>query len=187
MINVNQLRNGTAFEVEGTPFLVLKYEFTKMGRGTGNIKVKVKNLNTGAVTTKTFITGNKVEEINLTRKKMQFLYQAGDQAVFMDATTFDQVELEAELIKEERAYLTEGLVVEVLFWEEKPLSIQLPVKIEYEIKETGPGEKGDSATNLYKPAVLANGFKVKVPLFVKTGDKIRVDTRTGEYIERISN
>jgi len=184
MINVNQLRNGTAFEEDGVPFKVLKYEFTKMGRGTGNIKVKVRNLQSGAVINKTYITGNRVQEIMLNRKKMQFLYTDGSQTVFMDPVSFEQVEVDNHLVDEERQYLSEGMEVEVLFWEEEALSIDIPPKMVFEVKETGPGEKGNSASNVYKPAVLVNGLQVKVPLFVKTGEKIKVDTRTGEYVER---
>lgn len=184
MINVNQLRNGRAFELEGEPFLVLKYGFTKMGRGTGNVKVKCRNLKTGAVVSKTFITGNKVQDIQLRRKKMQFLYSDAHQSVFMEPESFEQIEIDNGLIEEQRKYLVDGMEVEVLFWEDQTLAVELPAKLEYEVKETGPGEKGNSATNVFKPAVLNNGLKIKVPLFVKPGEKVRVDTRTGEYVER---
>jgi len=184
MINVNQLRNGRAFELEGEPFLVLKYGFTKMGRGTGNVKVKCRNLKTGAVVSKTFITGNKVQDIQLRRKKMQFLYSDAHQNVFMEPESFEQIEIDNSLIEEQRKYLVDGMEVEVLFWEDQALAVELPAKLEYEVKETGPGEKGNSATNVFKPAVLNNGLKIKVPLFVKPGEKVRVDTRTGEYVER---
>lgn len=185
MINVNQLRNGQAFEVKEEPFLVLKYEFTKMGRGTGNVKVKCRNLKTGAVVNKTFITGNKVQDIQLQRKKRQYLYSQADQSVFMDPESFEQLEIANNLLSEQKQYLIDGMEVQVLFWEGEALSIELPAKLDYEVKETGPGEKGNSATNIFKPAVLSNDLRVKVPLFVKNGDKVRVDTRTGEYVERV--
>ena len=184
MINVNQLRNGKAFELDGEPLLVLKYEFTKMGRGTGNVKVKVKNLKTGSVTVKTFITGNKVQDIDLKRKKMQFLYSDANNSVFMDNESYEQVEIDNELVKEQKQYFQDGMEVMILFWEDKPLVVELPVKLEYEVKETDPGEKGNSVSNIFKPAVLANGMKTKVPLFIKQGEKVRIDTRTGEYVER---
>ncbi len=186
MINVNQLRNGRAFELEGEPFLVLKYEFTKMGRGTGNVKVKAKNLKTGTIANKTFITGNKVQEIELKRKKMQFLYSDVHKSVFMDNESYEQIEIDNDLIKEQKHFFQDGMEVEVLFWDAEALVVELPVKLEYEVKETGPGEKGNSATNIFKPAILSNDLKVKVPLFVKIGEKVRVDTRTGEYVERVS-
>jgi elongation factor P len=185
MINVNQLRNGRAFELEGEPFLVLKYGFTKMGRGTGNVKVKCRNLKTGAVVSKTFITGNKVQDIQLQRKKRQYLYSDADKSVFMDPESFEQLEIADDLLSEQKQYLIDGMEVQVLFWEDEALAVELPAKLEYEVKETGPGEKGNSATNVFKPAVLLNGLRVKVPLFINIGDKVRVDTRTGEYVERV--
>jgi len=189
MINVNQLRNGTSFEIDGEPFLVLNYEFTKMGRGKADIKVKVRNLNTNAVTVKTFISGNSVQEINLKRKKMQYLYSDVNNGVFMEPETFEQVEIDLDLISEQKAYLSDGMEVQVLFWEEsdgqeKPLALELPAKLSFKVKETGPGEKGNSASNVYKSGVLENGLQVKIPLFIKQGEKVIIDTRTGEYVAR---
>ena len=184
MINVNQLRNGKTFEEDGDPFLVLKYEFTKMGRGTGNVKVKVRNLESGAVTTKTYITGNKVQDIKLNKKKLQYLYQDAENCLFMDPVSFEQVEIAASLIDEQVKYLVDGMEVDVLYWGEKALAVELPVKMVFKVKETDPGEKGNSAAKVVKPAELVNGLKVRVPLFINPGDKVRVDTRTGEYVER---
>ena len=184
MINVNQLRNGVAYEEDGAPLLVLKYEFTKMGRGTGNVKVKVRNLDSGAVTTKTYITGNKVQDIKLNKKKMQYLYKDTDNCIFMDPISYDQVEIAVEILGEQVKYLVDGMEVDVLYWDQKALVVELPVKMVFEVKETDPGEKGNSAAKVTKPAVLSNGLKVRVPLFMNVGDKIRVDTRTGEYVER---
>ena len=185
MINVNQLRNNTAFEIEGQPYLVINYQFTKMGRGTGNIKVKCRNLKTGTVANKTFGTGSKVQEISLNKKELQFLYTDKDRLIFMDPVTFEQTEIERELVKEQKKYFVEEMKVEVLFWNQEALGVELPLKMVYEIKETGPGEKGNSAANIYKPAVLSNGLAVKVPLFIKVGDKVKIDTRSGEYISRL--
>ncbi len=185
MINVNQLRNGKTYEEGGQPFLVLKYEFTKMGRGTGNVKVKVRNLESGSVVTKTYITGNKVQDIKLNKKTMQYLYQDGETHVFMDPVSFEQVEIKSSLLGDQGKYLQDGMDVDVLYWDEKALVVELPVKLEYEVAETDPGEKGNSAAKVTKPATLANGLKVRVPLFINIGDKVRVDTRTGEYVERV--
>ncbi len=184
MINVNQLRNGQTFEEDGVPFLVLRYEFTKMGRGTGNVKVKVRNLESGAVTTKTYITGNKVQDIKLNKKKMQYLYQDADNCMFMDPVSFEQVEIAVSILGDQVRFLVDGMKVDVLYWEEKPLAVDLPVKMVFEVKETDPGEKGNSAAKVTKPAELVNGLKVRVPLFINPKDKVRVDTRTGEYVER---
>lgn len=195
MINVNQLRNGKAFEEDGQPFLVLKYEFTKMGRGTGNVKVKVRNLETGSVVTKTYITGNKVQDIQLNKKKMQYLYKDTENCAFMNPVSFEQVEIAVSLLGEQADYLVDGMEVDVLYWDPpshkasegqgpKPLSVELPVKLDYEVQQTDPGEKGNSAAKVTKPATLTNGLVVRVPLFINIGDKVRVDTRSGEYVER---
>lgn len=189
MINVNQLRNGTSFEMNREPFLVLKYEFTKMGRGKADIKVKVRNLNTQAVTVKTFTSGNSVKEVNLKRKKMQYLYSDTNNGVFMDPKSFEQVEIDLELLKDQKIYLVDGMEVVVLFWEEsggleKPLALELPAKLSLKVAETGPGEKGNSASNVYKAGILENGLNIKIPLFIKQGEKVIVDTRTGEYVAR---
>lgn len=184
MLNVNQLRNGTAFEMDGQPYLVLKYEFTKMGRGNATIKVRVRNLKTQAVTMMGFNSGSSVDDIQLRRKKMQYLYADAQTSVFMDPVSFEQIEIDNSLIKEQKPYLADGLEVQVLFWEQAALSVELPPKLTFTVKETGPGEKGNSVSNMYKPAVLNNGLNVKIPLFIKQGEKIIVDTRGGNYVAR---
>lgn len=184
MIDVNHLRNGKAFTEDGQPFLVLKYEFTKMGRGTGNVKVRVRNLNSGSILIKTYTTGNKVQDIQLIKNKMQFLYNDHDNCLFMDPITFEQVEVSNELIGDEIKFLIEGMEVSLLFWDEKALSIELPTKMVFAVVETDPGEKGNSAAKVLKPAILSNGLKVNVPLFIKVGDLVKVDTRDRSYVER---
>ena len=184
MINVNQLRNGTAFEMDGQPYLVLKYEFTKMGRGNATIKVKVRNLKTNSVTIKSFSSGNSVEDIQLLRKKMQYLYSDANNSIFMNPVNYEQVEVSNEIITEQKPYLSDGLEVQVLFWGEAALSLELPPKLIFVVKETDPGEKGNSVANIYKPAKLENGLKVKVPLFIKQGEKVVIDTRDGSYVGR---
>jgi elongation factor P len=184
MINVNQLRNGTAFELDDEPFVVLKYEFTKMGRGNATIKVKVRNLNTQSVTVKSFPSGNSIQDIHLTHKKMQFLYADQNESVFMDPTSFEQISVNNELLLDEKPYLADGMEVQVLFWEDKPLAVELAPKMTMTVAETGPGEKGNSVSNMYKPATLNNGLEIKVPLFIKQGEKVIVDTRDGSYVSR---
>ena len=184
MIDVNQLRNGTAFELEGEPFLVVKYQFTKMGRGKGSVKVRVRNLKTGAVVDKSFITGNKVQEIQLDRKKLQYLYSDSNQSRFMDPNSFEQIEIDNQLIKDEQRFFKEGMEIEVLFWGDNALAVQLPAKLKYVVKQTGPGVKGNSATNIFKPAVLENEMKIKVPLFIRPGEKVWVETSGGSYVAR---
>ncbi len=191
MLNVNQLRNGTAFEMDGQPYLVLKYEFTKMGRGNATIKVKVRNLKTNSVTIKSFNSGNSVQDIQLQRKKMQYLYSDANNSIFMDPASYEQVEVSNELIEEQKPYLSDGMEVQVLFWDpsagsgqEVALSLELPPKLAFIVKETDPGEKGNSVANIYKPAKLENGLNVKVPLFIKQGERVVIDTRDGSYVAR---
>lgn len=183
MIPVTQLRAGSVFEENNEPLLVLKYEHTKMGRGTATIRVKVKNLKMGSVTEKTFISGAKVQESTILKKRLQYLYHDNDY-IFMDPKTYEQISLEDEVAGESKKYLTEGILVDVLFWQETALGIELPPKMEFVVSETEPGVKGNSAVNIYKPAKLTNGMTIRVPLFINIGDRILADTRTGEYLER---
>jgi len=185
MITVQDLKSGTTFKMDGQPFIVLKYEHIKLGRGTATIKVRVKNLLTGSTLDKTFINSAKVEEISTNRRVLQYLYQDGSLYVFMDPKTYEQISLSGSVLEESVKYLKEGLTVNVLFWDERALGIDLPPKMEFTVATTDPGVKGNSATNVYKPAVLENGLSLKIPLFINVGDKIRVDTRTGEYVERV--
>lgn len=186
MISVTELRAGTTFSHQDQIYQVLSYEHIKMGRGSANVKVRAKNLRTGATVEKSFISGAEVEEINLTKKKVQFLYVEGQNFHFMDSQTFEQFELSANLLGPVAKFLKEGMEVTLLAYQEEPLALALPPKMKLKVKETGPGIRGDSATNIFKEAILENELKVKVPLFIKEGDTVVVDTRTGEYAERVS-
>ena len=184
MINVQDIRNGTAFLMEGQPWIGLKYEHIKMGRGSATIKIKMKNLLTGAILEQAFINSARVEEIDLARKPMDFLYRDGDTYTFMDPKTYEQSEMTENELGENAPYLRDGLNVNILFWDTKPLWIELPPKMEFKVKETDPGVKGNSVSNLYKDAILENGLKTRVPLFINEGDRVIVDTRDGSYSER---
>jgi len=185
MIVVQDLRNGVAFLMDGAPYMCLKYEHVKMGRGSATIRIKAKNLLTGATTEKSFINSAKVEDINTLRRPMQYLYRDGKDCVFMDPKTYEQVNIPESVTAEEGKYLQEGTQVNVMFWDERPLWIELPPKMEFTIKETDPGVKGNSVSNLYKDAVLDNGIRTRVPLFINEGDRVLVDTRDGSYAERV--
>lgn len=185
MIPVTNLRNGACF-IDGNDLLqVLNYEHVKLGRGAANIKVKTKNLKTGSITEKVFISGAKVAEANLDKKEAVFLYQKDGRCVFMDPVTFEQFEFFQGNLAEQSRFLKEGMSVKILFYEDEPLLLELSIKMAFAVSETGPEIRGNSATNLFKEAILENGLKLRVPLFVKIGDKIVVDTRTGEYAERL--
>ena len=155
-----------------------------MGRGNANIKLKVRNLKTGAIMQKGFSSGNNVDEIFLKRRKMQYLFSDQHQSTFMDPVSFEQIEISNEVLGESKPYLQEGGEVQVLFWEEQALAVELPAKLTFTVKETGPGEKGNTVSNMYKPAVLENGLEAKVPLFINQGEKVIIDTRSGDYVSR---
>ncbi|MFC1790018.1 elongation factor P [Patescibacteria group bacterium] len=184
MISVTELKNGAYFLLDGQPYQVIKYSHTKMGRGTANIKVKIKNLITSSVVEKNFISGARVEPISVSRKRMVYLYAEGENFVFMDPRTYEQVPLEKKTLGEQGLFLKEQMEVNLQFWEDKPLALELPVTLRMAIDQTEPGVKGNSATNIWKEATLENGVKIKVPLFVQKGERVKVDTRTGEYISR---
>lgn len=193
MIGATELRAGRTFQIEGTPYQVVKYEHIKMGRGGATVRVTVRNLQTAAVEEKTFSTNTTVEEIATVKRRLQYLYDDGNNVVFMDPKNYEQVEVGRKVVGEQLAFLREGQEVDLLFWsglggeKDEPLGIDLPPKITLTVLETDPGVKGNSATNIYKQATLENGLAVKVPLFIKVGDKVRVDTRTGEYAERVKS
>lgn len=184
MINATELKAGVAFLQYGKPYQVIKYSLIKMGRGGAVVKVTARNLENGATEEKSLSSNVAVEEVSTSKKKLQYLFKDTSSVTFMDPKSFEQVEIPLSVLADSSSYLKEGESVDVLFWDEKPLSVILPPNIILGVLECDPGVKGNSATNIFKPAVLDNGLNLKVPLFIKVGDKIRVDTRTGEYLER---
>lgn len=186
MISVTELRSGTTFEEDGVYFTVLSYEHIKMGRGSANIKVKVRNLKTGSVTEKGYTNGAKISDVPVSKKELQYLYKDEDSVFFMDPHTFEQVNLPLALVPD-HAYLKEGESFPVSFIQGKPLSVLLPPKMVFKVIETSPGAKGNSATNVFKEATLENNIKTRVPLFINIGESIRIDTRTGAYTEKASS
>lgn len=183
MISVTELRAGTTYEEDGQSLMVLSYEHIKMGRGSANIKVKVRNLKTGSTVEKGYTNGAKVQDITVHKKEMQYLYKDDEAAYFMDPQTYEQVSISLKLLPDHQ-YLKEGESFTVSFLEGEPLSVLLPPKMVFKVVETAPGIKGNSATNVFKDAILENGITTKVPLFINIGEKIRVDTRTGAYCEK---
>lgn len=186
MIGVQELRAGVIFEENGNLLQVLSYEHIKMGRGSANIKVRVRNLRSGATTDKSFINTAKVNDVLVFKRDLQFLYKDSENAYFMNPQTFEQVEISLKLVGSDVYYLKEGETVNISFLSQEALSVNLPPKMVFVVKETAAGVKGNSATNVFKDAILENGLKVKVPLFIKEGDRIRIDTRTGAYTEKAS-
>lgn len=184
---VNELRAGTVFREDGQPWLVTKYSHTKMGRGGATIKVKVRNLKTGVVVEKSYNNGAKVEEADMARRQAQFLYADDQYGVFMEDETYEQFEVARELLADVLNYLVPGVKVSVLLYENKPIGVELPKNVVLKVTYAEPGVRGDTATAAYIKVTVETGATVMTPMFVKTGDSIRVDTRTGEYLERANS
>jgi len=184
MIDVNKLKVGVAFEEDNQPWRVLKYDFTKMGRGNATIKIKARNLVTGAIVTKSYISGSRVDSISLEKKHLQYLYEDGEKLYFMDPISFEQSELAKEIVGNDTEYLIAGDKVWVLFWDDKVLGVDLPAAVIMKVVEAEPAVKGNSVSNVFKEAILESGKKVQVPLFIKPGDEIKINTETGSYIAR---
>jgi len=185
MIDVNELRKGVTFELDGELYKVLDYQHHKPGRGKAIIRTTILNLRTGVSIDKNFISGDRVQDVRLDHHTVQYLYSDGDLHYFMDTETYEQPSLSAEILGEAVDYLTDGLTLELSTYEGEPIDIELPITVELEVVEAPPGFAGDTATGATKEVTLETGLKVQVPLFVEKGDHIRVDTRTGEYLTRV--
>lgn len=187
MINVNDLRSGATFQEDGNLYEALEYSHTKMGRGTATIRIKARNLRTGALIEKTFISGAKVEDADLEKRDGQFLYTDTTSATFMDPTTFEQFSVPLKILDGLEKYLQEGKEYQLLVYDDEVLKVELPRTVDLKVIDSPPGVRGDTVSNVYKGAKLENGLEVKVPLFINEGDFVKIDTRTGEYVERVKN
>lgn len=181
----SDIKKGLKIQMDGVPFSVVEFLFVKPGKGTAFTRTKLKNLMTGAVLDRTFRTGEKLERADIAERQMQFLYMEGDAAVLMDTENYEQLQINEDLLGDTKFYLIDGLMVDVLFFGEKPIGITPPTFIELEVITTEPGFKGDTSSNTTKPAQLTTGLEVQVPLFVDQGDWLKVDTRTNAYVERV--
>lgn len=184
MIDVNKLKVGVTFTEEDQPYKVMKYDFTKMGRGNAVIKVKAKNLFTGAIVTKSYLSGNMVEDITLEKKHLQYLYKDDDKGYFMDPVSFEQYEIPLGVLGDDVLYLVEGEKAWVLFWGDKILGVELPASTVMEVAEAEPGARGNTVSNVLKPVKMTTGLTVMVPLFINKGDRIKINTETSSYIGR---
>lgn len=183
-MNTTDLKGGATFLHYGKPYQVVKYNLIKMGRGSAYVKITAKNMESGGTEEISYQSNASVEEANTGKRKLQYLYKDALTAYFMDPKSFEQIEIPIKVLGEQMLFVKEGAETTVLFWDDKALSIDIPPKVVLTVKETDPGVKGNSASNFLKSATLENGLKVKVPLFINAGEKIRVDTRTWDYIER---
>ena len=184
MISTGELKKGVTIELDGQLLLLLEWEHMKMGRGSAQVRLKLRNLRTGSITDRTFQAGEKFPRATLDRHRVQFQYEDGDGYHFMDMDSFDQIMLTAEQLGDTRHYLKDSIELDMLTFGEEPISVEAPITVDLKVVFTEPGLRGDTATASNKPAQLETGLSINVPLFVKTGDVVRVDTRTGEYLER---
>jgi elongation factor P len=185
VIDVNDLRSGVTFELDGNLYKVLEYSHHKPGRGKATIRTKIRDLRSGTVMEKSFISGDRVQNIRLDHHIVQFLYQDGELYYFMDTETYEQPALTASMLDDAVMYLTEGLEVKLTFYQDEALDIDLPTTVDLLVEEAEMAVKGDTATGANKSVTTQTGLKVQVPLFVEKGDTIRVDTRSGNYVTRV--
>lgn len=187
MISAGEFRNGVTFEMDGQVLQVVEFQHVKPGKGAAFVRVKMKNVITGAVTERSFNPTDKYEPAYVERKEMQYLYSDGDLYYFMDTETYEQLPINKSTLGDDFRFVTENMNVKVLSYKGSVFAVEPPLFVELEITETDPGFKGNTATNTLKPAVVETGATVQVPLFIEQGDKIKIDTRTGEYLERSKN
>ena len=185
MISAGDFRNGTTFEMDGKVYKIVEFQHVKPGKGAAFVRTKLKDVISGNVLEKTFNPTEKVQEAQIERKDMQYLYNDGDMYYFMDNATYEQLPLTKDDLGDTLNYLIDNMEVKVLSFKGKVFGVEPPLFVELEITYTEPGFKGDTSTGATKPATTNTGYEVRVPLFVNMGDKIRIDTRTGEYMERV--
>ncbi|MBA2343847.1 MAG: elongation factor P [Rubrobacter sp.] len=185
MISTNQFKNGTAIRVDGKRFTILYFQHVKPGKGGAFVRTRLRNLDSGAVVEKTFRAGEKLDSIRTESRQMTYLYRDGDLLYFMDSDTYDQIAIPADVLGETEGYVVPNGVVSVLSADGEVVSVEPPAHVDLEVSETDPGVKGDTATGGSKPATLETGVVVQVPLFVNIGDRVRVDTRSNEYLTRV--
>ena len=186
MYSTGDFRRGLKIEVDGTPYSIAEFQHVKPGKGGAFVRTKLKNLLTGGVVDKTFRAGEKVEKPDLEEKTLQYLYSEGSQYYFMENETYEQTFLTQEQLGDNKNFLQENVTVAILYYQGTPIGVELPIFVELEVTKTDPGIRGDTASGGSKPATLETGTTIQVPLFVNEGDKVKIDTRTGEYIERVS-
>jgi len=186
MYSASDLRKGLKIELDGQPYEVTEFNFFKPGKGQAMYKCRIKNMITQSTMEKTFREVDKIGEPNLDHRNMHFSYVDGENYVFSDQTTYEEFRIHQQTLGDKRFFLVEDMAVDILFHNGNPIDIQMPFFIEKIITDTEPGVRGDTATNVTKPAKIDNGYELRVPLFINQGDTIRIDTRTGAYVDRVS-
>ncbi|WP_209324803.1 elongation factor P [Brevibacterium renqingii] len=185
MATTNDLKNGLVLNLDNQLWQVLEFQHVKPGKGPAFVRTKLKSVTSGKIIDKTFNAGTKVETANVDRRDMQYLYHDGTDYVFMDSEDYDQVNISAALVGDAANYMLENQQLQVSFHEGTPLSVELPPSVELTIAQTDPGLQGDRSTGGSKPATLETGYEIQVPLFLEEGTKVKVDTRSGDYLGRV--
>lgn len=185
MVTAGDFRKGVTIDMDGSVWQIVDFQHVKPGKGAAFVRTKIKNVMTGSTLEKTFNPTDKFPTAHIERKEMEYLYNDGELYYFMDNETFEQIPFEHAIVEEAINFIVENMKVNVAFYQGKAFSVDAPNFVELTIAETDPGFKGDTATGATKPAILETGYKINVPLFVDQGDKIRVDTRSGDYMERV--
>jgi elongation factor P len=183
-ININDIKNGMTIIMDGNLSQIIEFQHVKPGKGPAFVRIKLKNLRTGAIVEDTYNTNLKVEKAHIDKMPMQYLYQDGNRYVFMNTQTYDQIEIPEEKLVEEKKFLKEGMEITIDFYEGEIIGITLPEKIEFEVIETEPAVKGNTTNNAMKDATIETGYTVKVPLFINQGEKIIISTKDGKYSSR---
>ena len=184
MISTNDFRNGTTFELDGYAWQVVDFQHVKPGKGAAFVRVKMRNLQTGSTVERTFNAGEKMPKAHVERREVEFLYEDGGEYHVMDTENYEQTTLTKEQLGNALNFLKENMMIQVLLFQGAIFSVEIPISVELAVTETDPGIKGDTAQGGTKSATVETGYIVKVPLFIKVGDVLRIDTRTGDYIER---
>ncbi|MBM4319064.1 MAG: elongation factor P [Deltaproteobacteria bacterium] len=185
MYETSDIRKGLKIEIDGTPFIVVDFQFVKPGKGVAFTRTRLKNMETGAVIERTFRTGEKLDGADVEERTCEFLYKEGDSYHFMDTDSYEQFMVEEAAVGEARLWLTENLQTHVLLHRGRAISVELPNFVELEVVEADPGLRGDTASGATKPVTLQTGARIQVPLFITVGEVLRIDTRTGSYVERV--
>jgi elongation factor P len=185
MYSTAEFKKGLKIELDGVPYVIADFQHVKPGKGGAFVRTKLKSLLTGRVLDQTFRSGEKVKRPDLVERQMQYLYREGDRYCMMDNETYEQIMLTEDQVGEARLYLKENLDVNILFFNQEPVALEVPLFVELEVAQTEPGLKGDTAAGGTKPATLESGVTIQVPLFISEGERVKVDTRTGTYIERV--
>ena len=186
MYDTSDIRKGLKVLMDGNPFTIVEFQFVKPGKGAAFTRTKFKNLLTGAVIERNIRSGEKLEPANVEERSMQFLYKEGEDLVFMDESNYEQVHVRAEMVGTSADLMKDNLPCQVLFFNERPVDVSLPTFVYLEVTKSEPGVRGDTSGNVTKPATVETGAEIAVPLFIRVGDTIKIDTRTHEYVERVN-